>query len=1058
DIDDSLYVYGKYGPQPQSPSPTVSNVSSIVFSICPSNDSDGELGTITDHSVNNDSIPIPSSEQIFTQKTQSQVPTPPQTVDPSCAQHVKPPRQLIRTPVTSSRSTRQTQACEGMGFAEIVDFLRGSNLRYALTANPTIYDSLVKQFWQSAVASTREDGSLEISATVDTKRYIISEASIRDSLQLDDATGISMLPNDDLFEGMGQIGYPTDGTFTFWKSFFTPQWRYLVHHLLHCLSSKSGGWDQFGSNIATALICLSTGRVYNFSKLIFDGMMANLKNKKKFLMYPRFLQIILNIQTENKHPYLAVSLTKKIFGNMKRGFQGAPRPLLPSMLLVATNPIAGQEHAAQAQTQPIPPPPPIPSPTPPPIPTPTSPPPPPPETEPSPDEHINEEQSPVHHHFSPSQAQAPSHMPTADLLQTIPKLISRIDSLELDLKQTKLTMGNAIVKLVKKVKKLEGFLKRRNLVLTDSEDEEPEVQGRNSQADPQDSSKQGLVTPPTTKTHASGEEQEEDISPNTLEDRSKLTQSASFKVQVIGPRKRQYSCENKKKRSMTEQQEEKKSSKIQFEAQQYTNLRWDLIRAKLEAKMQVIKNMLEVNLKEKTLLRNMVELVIKERSFFAEKSQSLKGTSPMTQITAKNLHDELLKESRVMEVYKSAEEVDFEEVKEEFGEELQTKTSKRLKEDKDDEAEGDAPTKKLTKRRKQIARKVTETTLNPVPVAMKHLDIDIPRQYLYSRLLDPVDKDLHEMQAVPPPMTGNYMPSGPDIEIDDSQYTYGPEKTQPSESESQTIELDTCESNISTEPSELVSEPVVNESNIEVQPKVWSDAPIIEEYESDSDDEYVSVQTKGLDTPSFANKQVKTPRENVKNQSTHSQKPKVNNKELGHGFTERACFVCGSFSHLIRDCDYHVKLAKQVELNKQNMSKGNGTGERKPDMDNVQRTVLTSTALKVNNVKPIVNDVRPANVFHKTHSPSSRPFKSTTVQRTSFSNQKVYTVKVKEVSTVGGKWDTAVKSSAGCKWRTPGYNNNILSKYNGGSSLRIYSTFKDPLGRLKPKQAWSKRV
>ncbi|GKC10189.1 leucine-rich repeat-containing protein, partial [Tanacetum coccineum] len=145
-----------------------------------------------------------------------------------------------------------------IGFAEIVDFLRGSNLRYALTANPTIYDSLVKQFWQSAIANTKADGSLEINATIDTIRYTISEASIRDSLQLDDATGITMLPNDDLFEGMGQIGYPTDGTFTFWKSFFTPQWRYLVHHLLHCISSKSGGWDQFGSNIATALICLST--------------------------------------------------------------------------------------------------------------------------------------------------------------------------------------------------------------------------------------------------------------------------------------------------------------------------------------------------------------------------------------------------------------------------------------------------------------------------------------------------------------------------------------------------------------------------------------------------------------------------------------------------------------------------------------------------------------------------------------------------------------------------------------------------------------------------------
>ncbi|GKF21192.1 ribonuclease H-like domain-containing protein, partial [Tanacetum coccineum] len=170
-----------------------------------------------------------------------------------------------------------------------------------------------------------------------------------------------------------------------------------------------------------------------------------------------------------------------------------------------------------------------------------------------------------------------------------------------------------------------------------------------------------------------------------------------------------------------------------------------------------------------------------------------------------------------------------------------------------------------------------------------------------------------EMQAVPPPMTGNYLPSGPDIEIDDSQYTYGPGKTQP------------------------MSEPVVNESNIKVQPKVWSDVPIIEEYESNSDDEYVSVQTEELDTPSFANKQVKKPRENVKNQSTH------NNKESGQGFTERACFVCGSFSHLIRDCDYHVKLAKQVEINKQNMSKGNGTRERsnkmlrKPTWNNVQR-------------------------------------------------------------------------------------------------------------------------
>ncbi|GJY23032.1 hypothetical protein Tco_0396690 [Tanacetum coccineum] len=68
----------------------------------------GELGAVSDHSVNDDPIhdhiPIPSIEQvtIATQKTQPQVPKPKQTVVPSCAQHVKTPRQPIRTPVTPS--------------------------------------------------------------------------------------------------------------------------------------------------------------------------------------------------------------------------------------------------------------------------------------------------------------------------------------------------------------------------------------------------------------------------------------------------------------------------------------------------------------------------------------------------------------------------------------------------------------------------------------------------------------------------------------------------------------------------------------------------------------------------------------------------------------------------------------------------------------------------------------------------------------------------------------------------------------------------------------------
>ncbi|GJR44730.1 ribonuclease H-like domain-containing protein [Tanacetum coccineum] len=203
---------------------------------------------------------------------------------------------------------------------------------------------------------------------------------------------------------------------------------------------------------------------------------------------------------------------------------------------------------------------------------------------------------------------------------------------------------------------------------------------------------------------------------------------------------------------------------------------------------------------------------------------------------------------------------------------------------------------------------------------------ELEKQPLYDRFV--TEGGMH---AVPPPMTGNYMPSGPDIEVDYSQFTYGPKQTQPSESESQTSEFDTCDSNISTEPSELVSEPVVNESNVECQPKVWSDAPIIEEYESDSEDEYVSIPTKEHETPSFANQQVKTPRENVKNQSTHSQKPKVDKKELGYGFTVRACFVCGSLNHLIRDCDFHEKrMARKVKLKIVNTARVSGTKQEYP--------------------------------------------------------------------------------------------------------------------------------
>ncbi|GKD79934.1 ribonuclease H-like domain-containing protein, partial [Tanacetum coccineum] len=71
------------------------------------------------------------------------------------------------------------------------------------------------------------------------------------------------------------------------------------------------------------------------------------------------------------------------------------------------------------------------------------------------------------------------------------------------------------------------------------------------------------------------------------------------------------------------------------------------------------------------------------------------------------------------------------------------------------------------------------------------------------------------------------------------------------------------------------------------------------------------------------------------------------------------------------------------------------------------QAVSTSAARKVNAVRPIVNENRPRNNFHKSHSPIRRPFNRTTAPRTKFSNQKVNTPEVKAVSAVGGKRESA---------------------------------------------------
>ncbi|GJV87263.1 hypothetical protein Tco_1531201 [Tanacetum coccineum] len=318
------------------------------------------------------------------------------------------------------------------------------------------------------------------------------------------------------------------------------------------------------------------------------------------------------------------------------------------------------------------------------------------------------------------------------------------------------------------------------------------------------------------------------------------------------------------------------------------------------------------------------------------------------------------------------------------------------------------------------------------------------------------------MHAVTPPMTGNYMPPGPDREVDDSMFTYGPKQYKTSEFDTQTSNFDSCESNSSVETLESMHEPLVVEPKVVSQPKVWSDAPIIEEYKSDSDDEYVIQPLKEQETPSFAFvntvKHVKTHRETVKEQNTYSPSPKADKRDWNSLMSKR--------------------MVKQVELNKKK-GKGTGQGDNRPMWNNVQRlnqqnkfvpkavltktgifpvstarqnlssqAATTSTARKVNTARPIVNEIRPRNNFYKSHSHIRRLFNRTTTPKANFSNQKVNTVEVKAVSTVGGIRETVVKPLAGCNWRAKRHYWNKVSKYNSGSS---FSKNDNPQRALKNK-------
>nr|GEV11715.1 hypothetical protein [Tanacetum cinerariifolium] len=181
---------------------------------------------------------------------------------------------------------------------------------------------------------------VQLRALIDGKKVVVLEAIIRRDLHLDDADGVKCLPNEEIFEELARMGYEKPPQkLTFYKAFFSAQWKFLIHTLVQCLSAKRTAWNEFSCSMAFAVICLATGRKFNFFKYIFDSMVRNVDSPSKFLMYPRFLQVVMDHQgddmTTHNTRYTSPALTHKVFANMRRvgkGFSCAETPLFASML------------------------------------------------------------------------------------------------------------------------------------------------------------------------------------------------------------------------------------------------------------------------------------------------------------------------------------------------------------------------------------------------------------------------------------------------------------------------------------------------------------------------------------------------------------------------------------------------------------------------------------------------------------------------------------------------------------------------------------------------------
>ncbi|GJW10971.1 hypothetical protein Tco_1576798 [Tanacetum coccineum] len=161
-------------------------------------------------------------------------------------------------------------------------------------------------------------------------------------------------------------------------------------------------------------------------------------------------------------------------------------------------------------------------------------------------------------------------------------------------------------------------------------------------------------------------------------------------------------------------------------------------------------------------------------------------------------------------------------------------------------------------------------------------------------------------KVVPPPITGNFLT---------------PSKT----------------NDANTEKPKSVSESVVS------NPKINRDSVIIEDWNSDDEEEGYEMQTVRPETQTV---------------KTRDDKSGQTSKKQGIGFKKvKACFVCKSTDHLIKDCNFLDKKSQEPKL--KNVV-NTGQREGKPIWDNTKRAKPSiSTARPVCTARPSISTARP---------------------------------------------------------------------------------------------------